>query len=180
MTSTDLPDTHRPFWTPARRRLWLVVGTGAVLWSLFNAIVWWRETHALLINATDSLPHWAFLLEKKRPAVPGDLIFFKPPPSQLLRTHFGEGEHLFGKHVLGVAGDRVTVEGRSVFVNGTLTATAKPLTRKGVPLVPIAPQTIPHDCFFVGTSHPDGFDSRYAAIGLICRDRILGTARPIL
>lgn len=168
------------FWSPRRRRLWLCVGLAAATWSVLNGLVWWRETHALLINATDSLPHWAFLLEKKRPASAGDLIFFRPPPSELLLTHFGEGEQLFGKHVLGVGGDVVTVAGRAVLINGRQVAVAKTTSKRGVPLEVVAPQTIPFDCFFVGTDHPDGFDSRYAAIGIICRDRVLGTARPIL
>jgi conjugal transfer pilin signal peptidase TrbI len=39
---------------------------------------------------------------------------------------------------------------------------------------------VPRGCYFVTTGHKDGFDSRYAAIGWICRQRILGVGRPIL
>jgi hypothetical protein len=96
---------HAPlvFWTPRRRRAWTIVGVGAFLLTSFQAISWWHDNHAFLINATDSLPYWAFLLEKKQPAEVGEFIFFKPPPSKLLATHFGAGEHLFGKRVFGVA-----------------------------------------------------------------------------
>jgi conjugal transfer pilin signal peptidase TrbI len=148
--------------------------------TLLQAVAWWRANHAILINATDSLPNWAFLLEKKRPAGVGELIFFRAPPSRLLQTHFGAGEHLFGKRVAGVAGDVVSRDGRSILVNGRIVAVTKARTRLGVPLEPIAPTTIPHGCYFAVTDHKDGFDSRYAAIGIICRDRVLGTARAIL
>jgi conjugal transfer pilin signal peptidase TrbI len=39
---------------------------------------------------------------------------------------------------------------------------------------------VPRDCYYVGTDHPDGFDSRYAEIGFACRKAILGTGTPIL
>lgn len=168
------------FWTPQRRRVWTLVGGIAAGLALFQAIAAWRESHALLINATDSLPNWAFLLEKRRPLAAGDLVFFRAPPSEVLRVHFGEGEHLFGKQVMGMAGDAVTVEGREIFVNGRRVATAKERSRRGVPLAPIPPQVIGYGCFFLATDHPDGFDSRYAAIGIVCQDRILGVGRAIL
>lgn len=168
------------FWTPGRRRVWAAVVGLAVLLALFQAIAAWRESHALLINTTDSLPNWAFLLEKRRPLSVGDLVFFRAPPSEVLRVHFGEGEHLFGKQVMGMSGDAVTVEGREVFVNGRRVATAKERSRRGVPLVPVSPQVIGHGCFFLATEHPDGFDSRYAAIGIVCQDRILGVGKAIL
>jgi conjugal transfer pilin signal peptidase TrbI len=168
------------FWSPARRRLYLAAILLALAVTLMQAILWWRQSHAILINASDSLPHWAFLLEKKKPLRVGELVFFKPPPSDLLATHFGPGAHLFGKRILGAPGVEVSVRDNMVFLDGELVSVAKPLTRKGVPLEPVEPGVIPYGCYFVGTDHPDGFDSRYRAIGLICRDRILGSARPIL
>ena len=39
---------------------------------------------------------------------------------------------------------------------------------------------IPRGCYFVGTPHKDGFDSRYAAIGWICMRRVFGTGTAIL
>ena len=39
---------------------------------------------------------------------------------------------------------------------------------------------VPEGCIFAGTPHKDGFDSRYAHIGFVCRDRLVGTGQPIL
>ena len=81
---------------------------------------------------------------------------------------------------MGVAGDVVTRQGRVFLINGTPAATAKSRSRAGEPLALGPTGVIPRGCYFVATSHKDGFDSRYAAIGWICRDRILGTGRAIL
>ncbi len=110
----------------------------------------------------------------------GDIIVFDPPPSTLLTAHFGDEPKPFTKKVIGVAGDRVTRKKRTYFVNGRAVATAKPVSMRGEPLELGPTGLIPHGCYFVGTEHKDGFDSRYAAIGWICRPRVLGVGRPIL
>lgn len=150
-----------------------IAGTG-------GALTHWRDDHALLINASGSLPNWAFFLDRTRLPRRGDFIFFTPPPSPLLVRHFGDDLKPFGKIVYGVAGDRVTQKDRTFFVNGRAVAHAKLKSRLGEPLALGPTGTIPTGCYFVGTPHPDSFDSRYAAIGWICRSRILGVGRAIL
>jgi conjugal transfer pilin signal peptidase TrbI len=39
---------------------------------------------------------------------------------------------------------------------------------------------IPQGCYYVGSPHKDGFDSRYAAIGYACSNKIVGVGDPIL
>ena len=39
---------------------------------------------------------------------------------------------------------------------------------------------IPDRCYYLGTAHSDGLDSRYADIGFVCRARIIGTGDAIL
>jgi conjugal transfer pilin signal peptidase TrbI len=39
---------------------------------------------------------------------------------------------------------------------------------------------VPDGCVFAATPHKDGFDSRYSHIGFVCRDRLVGTAQPVL
>ncbi len=138
------------------------------------------RTHALMINASPSLPYWAIWLDRKAVPGRGDVILFDPPPSSLLTRHFGPNPMAFGKLVLGVSGDIVTAQDRTFFVNGKAVAIAKSVTRLGEPLSLGPTGTIPKGCYFVATGHKDGFDSRYAAIGWICRDRVLGIGRPIL
>jgi len=146
-------------------------------WSAVDAFA---KEHAFLINASPSLPNWAFWLDKHAPIESGSLIFFEPPQSELVDVHFGEGAQLFGKRVLGVPGDIVSHHGREVFINGRKVAERLEETRLGIPLHKGPEGQIPQDCFYTGTDHPRGLDSRYAEIGFICRGQILGSGRAIL
>lgn len=148
--------------------------------ALYQGISAWKASHGFLINVSPSLPNWAFVLETKAPPARGSLIFFRPPTSQILLNNFGAKPQLFGKHVYGIAGDVVTREGRVYSINGKPVAVAKTHSRKGEPLALGPTGVIPNGCYFAGTSHRDGFDSRYAIIGWICRDRIVGTGTPVL
>lgn len=138
------------------------------------------EDHAFLINASPSLPNWAFWLDKSAPIARGSLIFFEPPASPLLERHFGKGPHLFGKRVLGLPGDVVSHEGAEVLVNGRKVGARLAKTRLGLKLSPGHEGVIPRNCYYVGSDHPRGFDSRYAEVGLACRGHILGSGRAIL
>ncbi|WP_083987474.1 S26 family signal peptidase [Croceicoccus marinus] len=165
----------RPIWP----RFALLAGLGAGALAL-TALHGFAQSHALMINASPSLPHWAIWLEKDAAPARGTIVLFAPPPSELLTAHFGKKPQPFGKHVLGMPGDVVTRQGRTFAINGEIVATAKPKSRKGEVLALGPTGTIPAGCYYVGTDHPDSFDSRYAAIGWICADRILGVGRPIL
>ena len=161
------------------RHLALVAGLGAGALAL-STLSSFSDAHAVLINVSPSLPNWAFWVDRTVVPTRGDYIFFLPPRSALLERHFGKEPRAFGKRVMGVAGDVVTRQGPVFFINGRPVATAKPRTRTGEPLALGPTGVIPRGCYFVATPHKDGFDSRYAAIGWICRARILGTGRAIL
>ena len=87
---------------------------------------------------------------------------------------------MFGKRVIGLPGDVVSHEGMEVFVNGKQVATRLARTRLGVTLTRGPDGPVPHNCFYVGTDHPRGFDSRYGEIGFVCRGQILGSGKAIL
>ena len=160
-------------------QLSLLAGIGAGALAL-AATSRFAETHALMINASPSLPYWAIWLDSTGTPARGDLIVFVPPRSDLITRHFGAKPQPFGKRVLGVAGDRITEMDRVFYVNGVAVARAKLVSRLGEPL-PLGPTgTIPKDCYFVGTEHKDGFDSRYAAIGWICQRQVLGVGSAVL
>jgi conjugal transfer pilin signal peptidase TrbI len=161
------------------RRLALLAGLGAGAFCL-TALSGFATSHALMINASPSLPYWAFWTSRAGIPQRGDIIVFTPPTSPLLKKHFGPRPQPFGKIVSGVPGDLVSRDGRTFRVNGRAVATAKPTSRFGEPLALGPTGRVPENCYFVTTPHKDGFDSRYAAIGWICRERILGTGRPIL
>jgi conjugal transfer pilin signal peptidase TrbI len=158
-----------------------LVLTGLVLlplgWAAADAF---GKDHAFLINASPSLPHWAFWLDRKAPIARGSLIFFAPPQSPLIEAHFGTGAQLFGKRVLGVPGDVVSHQGNAVFVNGRQVAERLDKTRLGIVLHQGPSGRIPEGCYYTGTAHPRGLDSRYAELGWVCRPQIIGSGRAIL
>jgi conjugal transfer pilin signal peptidase TrbI len=157
-----------------------------VLTALVAAPLAWAATdsfakdHALLVNLSPSLPNWAFWLDKNAPIERGSLVFFEPPPSELVERHFGKGAQLFGKRVLGLPGQVVSHRGTAVYIDGRKVAERLARTRLGVPLTKGPEGAIPEGCYYTGTSHPRGLDSRYGAIGFVCRPQILGSGRAIL
>lgn len=152
----------------------------ALLLGLISAIAGFRTLAALhnryilTINQTESLDHWAFIVDRKAPVARGDFVYFAPPANPYYRD-IG-----FVKIVAGVPGDVVRREGRVFFVNDRRIGAAKPRSRKGEPLEPGPTGVIPPDRYFVFTPHKDSYDSRYQDIGWIGRDRIVGVARPLL
>ena len=170
----------RPGLGRKRLRQWGAVALLAVVMASYNAISDWRETHAFMINASESLPNWAFFVEKGKAAGKGEYVFFVPPDNALVRRHFGPDSGPFGKRVIGMPGDTVSHDGPWVLVNGVRVAHMKPRSRFGEALTPGPVGRVPEGCFYVGTPHPDGFDSRYAEIGFACRKQLIGTGTPIL
>ncbi|MBB5712350.1 S26 family signal peptidase [Sphingomonas xinjiangensis] len=166
-------------WRPNKARwtaVLLLIGGGAAYQGLTD----WRDNHAFLINRTDSLPVWAFWIHKNQAPERGEYVFFKPPANALVARHFGTKPEMFGKIVYGMPGDEVRHQGRDVLVNGHVVAQMKPITKAGEPLTAGPTGKIPQGCFYVGTPHKDGFDSRYAEIGYACTNKIIGTGVPVL
>lgn len=164
----------------SRGRLWGLLGAFAGLCVVHAAIADWRDRHLLMINSTDSLPNWAFMIERGALPGRGDYVFFDPPADTLVRRHFGARPKMFGKIAYGVPGDLVGHDGPIVTINGKPVARMKLRSRFGETLSPGATGIIPAGCYFAGTPHPDGFDSRYAQIGLVCARQIIGTGTPVL
>lgn len=166
-------------WRP-RKRLWGTLAVAVVGTLGFSAISTWQDGHIILINTTNSLPNWAFFIERHKFPARGSYVFFDPPAGALLRRHFGEKPRMFGKIVYGMPGDIISHVGHTVTVNGRAVAEMKPLTRFGEPLTPGLTGRVPDGCYFAATPHRDGFDSRYAEIGFVCARQIIGTGEPVL
>ncbi|TVV74626.1 S26 family signal peptidase [Sphingomonas solaris] len=179
MTRADNLPAAR-FWSTARRRRWSLLACLAVGVPAYASVASWSESHVFLINQSSSLPNWAFLVDRHSVPKRGDHVFFDPPPSMLLKRHFGRDPQPFGKIVYGVAGDRVERRGRLFLINGNPVALAKTKTMRGEKLQAGPTGTIPRGCYFVATPNKDSFDSRYAVIGWICRPRVIGVGEPIL
>lgn len=168
------------FWTIERRRRYTFFACAAAAWLAYGSISAWRDRHAFIINVTDSLPNWAFMVERGRWPAKGEIVVFAAPRNASVLRHFGERPPLFSKHVLGVQGDTVSRVGTTVYVNGREVARTKPVSRLGERLAPGPVGVIPKGCLYAGTSHKDGYDSRYAAIGWVCRKSVVGTGTPVL
>lgn len=159
--------------SPARH--WLAIGGIGLVLVAGSALAEWRDEHAILINTTQSLPEWAFFIDKGRMPQRGDLVVFAPPDTPLIRAHFGRSPAPFAKRVLGMPGDMVLHHGQTVLVGGVPVARMKPRTTRGETLHPGPTGRVPQGCYYAGTAHEDGFDSRYAEIGFVCRPRIIGS-----
>ena len=179
---------------PSRARLprWRTLGAITLAVMAWAGLRDWSERHALMINATDSLPNWAFFVEKGIFPTRGQYVFFRVPETPLIVAHFGKNTKPFGKLVYGMPGDVVArvdelvSRGRYdeveqwVAVNGVRVAPLKPRSKRGEPLTPGPTGVVPRGCYFVATPHKDGFDSRYADIGWVCANQLVGTGVPIL
>lgn len=159
---------------------WGMAGLLAAAGLSLGAIADWRASHALLINRTDSLPNWAFFVSAKGKPARGAYLVFLPPPHPLVSRHFGTRREPWGKIVYGVPGDLVAHAGGLVTINTRVVARMKPRTRAGERLIPGPVGRIPDGCYYAGTPHPDGFDSRYAEIGFVCGPQIVGVGTAIL
>ncbi|ADU15402.1 signal peptidase I [Asticcacaulis excentricus] len=152
--------------------IWSVAAALAVS-QLGGAIA---SDYQFFLNETDSLPNWAFWVNKNQIAPQrGDYFAFVAPPNPYYPAGFR-----FAKQVVGVPGDVVEVRGREFWIDGRLVGIAKTHDQAGNPVAMSSPGVIPADKYFVVTPHKDSFDSRYALIGLIDRKTLVGKAYPVL
>ena len=163
-----------------RVRQWASVVLLGLVWAGYNSLSTWQDSHAFMVNASESLPNWAFFVTDDKSPDRGQYVFFAPPQGEIVQRHFGPDQRPFGKQVIGMPGSVVEHRGQWVYVDGVRTAHMKTRTRFGEELHLGPTGVVPDNCYYAGTPHPDGFDSRYAEIGFVCRKAILGTGTPIL
>ena len=65
---------------------------------------------------------------------------------------------------------------RTISVGGVALGRAKTHGPSGRALEAIAPGTVPAGRFYLHGEQPDSYDSRYADVGLVAREKILGRA----
>ena len=155
------------------RRLAIAAGLFALAVMAKTALSWDRGWY-LSFNWTESLPHWAYLIDRKGEPQVGDYVDFWPPEND-----YYEGIS-FVKHVVAGPGDRVRCEGRTFYIGGRKIAVAKPVSQAGDPLTLGPCGVVPDGHWFVVTPHEDGFDSRYEEIGYVPHTAVRGVAHPVL
>ena len=122
------------------------------------------------VNTTNSLPGYVYLVVTYHHPVKHGLVAFQPPPNDFYPHRW------FLKYVKGTAGDVVHWDGRQFAINGEPLGSAKVRSENGIALARGAKGRIPQHYYFVWSEHADSFDSRYAQINLVPRERILGRA----
>lgn len=127
------------------------------------------------INQTQSLKGHVYVIKKGEPVVKGDLVGFLWQGSVKYPK-----DAIFVKVVSGVENDHINVIGRNVFINKNLIGKAKEVSSDGkIKLDVIQPKVIGKNEIFVSTPHKDSLDSRYALVGTINKEIILGKAYEI-
>ena len=150
---------------PRRRHIALAV-------MIALAALWLAAASRVHVNASWSDGAWgyaAFPLFGEDPAI-GDRVLFEPPDAL-------DSPVPYLKTVRGVPGMTVSVDADgTVRLDGIAMGRAKTHALDGRPLQAIAPGAIPPGHFYLHADHADSHDSRYAEIGLVPRNRILGRA----
>ena len=136
------------------------------------AALWLLAASRVHVNTSWSDDAWGYAAVPLFGADPriGDRVLFEPPDAVGAAVPYL-------KTVRGLPGARVTVDAdRTVRVDSAALGRAKTHALDGRPLAAIAPGTISPGHYYLHADHPDSHDSRYAEIGLVPRERILGRA----
>lgn len=163
------------------RRRWIVYLALLAIWCLAFVRVFVDPTPKLplLFNITPSLPYTVALVQYgRRNFGRGDFVVFSFA-GQAQQCYPGLKGQPFFKVIRGVAGDRITVVDRHVYVNGVEMGLAKTHSFDGRALAPIPAMVIPPGHYYVQGTSPDSFDSRYQASGLVRADQIVAIVKPL-
>lgn len=154
---------------------WLWICAGLLVLGAVRFVYDWSQNHYILINQTQSLPHWAFIVDKGVMPAKDDMVAFTPGPNP-----YYPDDIAFVKIVRGIGGDAVSIEGTQIAINGETLGPIKALTGANTNVTAIEAGPVPSDAYFVWSADPDSFDSRYKEIGYVPEARIIGRARPLL
>jgi conjugal transfer pilin signal peptidase TrbI len=145
------------------------------LWLLVAVAIFGRF-YAITLNLSDSLPGTVFLIQKGVHPEQGDLVAF----------HYNGGRPyergtLFLKHLVGLPGAVVhstdAAPGyKDYWLDGRFVGRAKPYSKHGLRLAPGPEGRIPPGHYYVEAPHPDSLDSRYALMGWVSEEEIVGKA----
>lgn len=132
----------------------------------------WLVGHYMVAgNETESLPDKFFVVERGLHTVNrGELLAFHVGSDV---RHYPVGM-VFIKQVVGMPGDEIIWVGDTVYVAGKPVGTAKSENRFGEALEKTPAGVIPNGKYFVATSHPDSYDSRYREMGLVADTQVAG------
>lgn len=163
------------------RRRWYLYLPVFAIWGLAYTRLFIDPTPRLplLFNWTPSLPYHVAVVRYDPGALQrGDYIVFSFA-GEAQEAYRGLRGQPFFKKVRGLPGDVISVDGRTVAINGEVVGIAKTHAQDRRPLAPIDGTVIPPGHYYVQGTSPDSFDSRYRASGLVHVDQILATVVPL-
>ncbi len=168
------------------RRYWLQYSFPVMMMFILQIFI------RIDVNYTDSLPDHLFITVKgwKSGLTRGDYVAYTFPTDNAVSI-FRKGDHMV-KIVGGVGGDRVERQESGAFVvipagtsparqalGGINYGVAKSYSRTGQRLEPGPVGVIPVGSYYVFAPHKDSLDSRYAIVGWITDEHIIGRIFPI-
>ena len=134
------------------------------------AALWLLAASRVHVNTSWSDNAWGYFVLPLRHPEPGDAVLFEPPATLGAKVPYL-------KTVRGLPGARISVGAdRTVSVDGADLGRAKTHALDGRPLEAVAPGVIPPGHYYLHADHIDSHDSRYAEIGFVAAERILGRA----
>lgn len=138
----------------------------------FISVLLWSLSPYLIIgiNGTSSIDGLVFVVNKHRFPKKREIAAFYPPVGNLYSDHIW-----FGKYIIGVGGDTVTIKGRDFYINDLFIGAAKEYTTMGKKLEMSNSGVIPNDYYFMWTKHENSYDSRYQDINWIHKSSVFGT-----
>lgn len=141
---------------------------------LLVASIWFVCNFSVSVDVSRSLDEKGYLISNNKIPKRADYIEFMPPETSRAPKGFS-----FVKIVKGIAGDKISIKDRDVYINDEFIGTAKERSKDGAELAVTQEMVIPEGHYFVWTPHEYSYDSRYADIGLIPAQLIHGIAYPI-
>jgi len=158
-------------WPPNRlfiKRLTIYISAGACWVAAMWALSPWYQ---VAINATPSLPGILYIIrvgeqyERMKP------VAVRPPENDIYREGID-----FLKLVAATEGDVVETEGGRFVVNGTLLGIIHTESSAGKELRPGPSGVVGPGQIVIYAPHTHSFDSRYADIGWLNEDAVIGRA----
>jgi conjugal transfer pilin signal peptidase TrbI len=125
---------------------------------------------AFRLNLSNSLPQtlfWASL--QKQPFEKGQIVHIDHPKLNVS----------VGKIIAGKPGDHISIRNQRIFLNDVEIGEVQIESQSGKTYHPIQEGPIPAEHYFVYTSHPQSFDSRYAEFGLVQEEWIKEVLWPL-
>ncbi len=141
-------------------------------------LMWFFHHYQFMVNVSESLPYRYWIVALKKLPQRGDYVCFRLPSALTKEYGFSKTVTLT-KQVLGVFGDTVTQKGRDFYINNQYVGSAKTHSLEGEVLTLGPSGLIKPGYYYVGSEHPDSFDSRYEKMGWVHQTQLVGVAYPL-